>query len=96
MTPLYRTVSIAFRSLQMLFWSAVGVSLFSIRFVVESINDGRISKSAALRALGRAMRIMLEGLGATFVKVGQIMSTRPDLLAPEIIAELVLSGRMLG
>jgi ubiquinone biosynthesis protein len=33
---------------------------------------------------------MLEGLGATFVKIGQIMSTRPDLLPPEIIAELVL------
>ena len=32
---------------------------------------------------------MLEGLGATFVKVGQIMSTRPDLLPSEIIAELV-------
>ncbi len=32
---------------------------------------------------------MLEGLGATFVKVGQIMSTRPDLLPPELIAELV-------
>jgi ubiquinone biosynthesis protein len=37
----------------------------------------------------RALRLMLEGLGATFVKVGQIMSTRPDLLPPEIIAELV-------
>ena len=35
------------------------------------------------------MRVTLEGLGATFVKVGQIMSTRPDLLPPEIIAELV-------
>ena len=43
-----------------------------------------------MRALARAIRIMLEGLGATFVKVGQIMSTRPDLLPPEIIAELVL------
>ena len=90
MTPLYRTVSIAFRSLQMFFWGAIGVSVFSFRFVAESIDEGRTSNSAALRALGRAMRRMLEGLGATFVKVGQIMSTRPDLLPPEIIRELVL------
>lgn len=26
--------------------------------------------------------------GATFIKIGQVMSSRPDLLAPEVIAEL--------
>src|ERR1700693_5599339 len=90
MTPLYRTVSIAFRTLQMLLWGAIGFSVFCGRLSVESIHQRRLTKSAALRALGRAMRVMLEGLGATFVKVGQIMSTRPDLLPSEIIAELVL------
>ncbi len=89
MTPLYRTVSIAFRSLQMLLWGAIGISVFCSRLAVESFGDRRFSRSATLRALGRAMRVMLEGLGATFVKVGQIMSTRPDLLPSEIIAELV-------
>lgn len=89
MTPLYRTVSIAFRSLQMLLWGAIGIGVFCSRLVVESFGDRRFSRSAALSALGRAMRVMLEGLGATFVKVGQIMSTRPDLLPSEIIAELV-------
>ncbi|HTM19456.1 MAG TPA: AarF/UbiB family protein [Kofleriaceae bacterium] len=34
------------------------------------------------------MRASLVSLGATFVKVGQIMSTRPDLLPPHIIAAL--------
>jgi ubiquinone biosynthesis protein len=34
------------------------------------------------------MRASLVALGATFVKVGQIMSTRPDLLPPHIIAAL--------
>lgn len=89
MTPLYRIVSIAFRMLQMIFWGVVGCGTFCRCLVAESIRDRRFSKSASLRALACAMRITLEGLGATFVKVGQIMSTRPDLLPPEIIAELV-------
>jgi ubiquinone biosynthesis protein len=73
----------------MLLWGAIGIGVFCSRLVVESFGDRRFSRSAALSALGRAMRVMLEGLGATFVKVGQIMSTRPDLLPSEIIAELV-------
>lgn len=35
------------------------------------------------------LRIMLEELGPTFVKLGQVLSTRPDLLPPAYIAELV-------
>jgi ubiquinone biosynthesis protein len=34
------------------------------------------------------LRSLLEALGATFIKMGQVMSTRPDLLAPETIAQL--------
>jgi ubiquinone biosynthesis protein len=89
MESFYRMVSLAFRSLQMFVWGVIGVGVFCRRFIIESIRDRRISKAAARRALGRALRRMLEGLGATFVKVGQIMSTRPDLLPSEMIAELV-------
>ena len=90
MKPLYRSISIAFRTLQMIVWGTIGIGVFGRRFIIESIRDRRFSKATALRATARALRRMLEGLGATFVKVGQIMSTRPDLLPPEIIAELVL------
>src|ERR1700730_8181937 len=90
MKPLFRIVSIALRTLQMMVWGVVGAGVFACRVIVENVEDGRFNRSATLRGLARAMRIMLEGLGATFVKVGQIMSTRPDLLPPEIIAELAL------
>jgi predicted unusual protein kinase regulating ubiquinone biosynthesis (AarF/ABC1/UbiB family)/nucleotide-binding universal stress UspA family protein len=34
------------------------------------------------------LRELLEDLGPTFAKLGQILSTRPDLLPPEVVAEL--------
>ncbi len=39
--------------------------------------------------LGRRITRVCEDLGPTFVKLGQIMSTRPDLVPADIIAELV-------
>lgn len=44
-------------------------------------------KTAALSRWER-MRMALEELGPTFVKAGQIMSSRPDLLPHELIVEL--------
>jgi ubiquinone biosynthesis protein len=37
---------------------------------------------------GRRLRAMLEELGPTFVKFGQLLSMRPDVLPPDVIAEL--------
>ena len=42
--------------------------------------------SASTRA--RNLRLALEELGPTFAKLGQILSTRPDLLPPEFVDEL--------
>jgi ubiquinone biosynthesis protein len=40
------------------------------------------------RAQARHLRSAMEELGPTFAKLGQILSTRPDLLPPEFIQEL--------
>jgi ubiquinone biosynthesis protein len=37
---------------------------------------------------GQRLREMLDELGPTFVKFGQLLSTRPDVVPPDIIAEL--------
>jgi ubiquinone biosynthesis protein len=44
--------------------------------------------SAEGTARGRHLREMLDELGPTFVKFGQLLSTRPDVVPPDIIAEL--------
>src|SRR4051812_30811652 len=46
-------------------------------------------QDARSRSLGERIRIFLEELGPTFIKIGQIASTRPDLLPAHIIEELV-------
>src|SRR2546421_8865919 len=39
-------------------------------------------------ARGRHLREMLDELGPTFVKFGQLLSTRPDIVPPDILVEL--------
>src|SRR5947209_5005796 len=39
-------------------------------------------------ARGEHLRELLDELGPTFVKFGQLLSTRPDVVPPDIIAEL--------
>jgi ubiquinone biosynthesis protein len=44
--------------------------------------------SAGSRATAQRFRAALEELGPTFAKLGQILSTRPDLIPPEFVEEL--------
>ncbi|WP_028552690.1 ABC1 kinase family protein [Paenibacillus sp. UNC451MF] len=46
-------------------------------------------QEARSRTIGERIRRFLEELGPTFVKIGQIASTRPDLLPADIINELI-------
>jgi len=48
--------------------------------------DARRIKVGHLR--GRLLRWQFTVLGATFIKMGQVMSSRPDLFGPEMIEEL--------
>jgi predicted unusual protein kinase regulating ubiquinone biosynthesis (AarF/ABC1/UbiB family)/nucleotide-binding universal stress UspA family protein len=48
--------------------------------------DSRAASSAADRA--KRLRSALEELGPTFAKLGQILSTRPDLVPPDVVDEL--------
>jgi ubiquinone biosynthesis protein len=50
---------------------------------------GKAARAEAERVgLGTRVRLVLQDLGPSFIKLGQIGSTRPDLLPPEIIVEL--------
>jgi ubiquinone biosynthesis protein len=54
--------------------------------------DGRIAEAAAAQGAGSGrgqhLREVLDELGPTFVKFGQLLSTRPDVVPPDIVVEL--------
>lgn len=79
--------SILGRILQLVFWSALAASHFLFGSVWILLVPGPNGRRSAIGALsGRVLLRYFQNLGATFIKVGQIMSTRPDLL-PEYIIE---------
>jgi ubiquinone biosynthesis protein len=65
-----------------------GVMYGTLRLVLFVFVWGprRTPSVAAVR--GIVLRWAMTALGATFIKLGQVMSTRPDLFEPEVIAQL--------
>lgn len=57
-------------------------------FVLVTADDDEVGIRERDRLRGRVLREALEGLGATFIKLGQVMSSRPDLFPRAIIEEL--------
>jgi ubiquinone biosynthesis protein len=51
-------------------------------------SDGKPGADVPPSERGRHLRELLDELGPTFVKFGQLLSMRPDVLPPDIIAEL--------
>lgn len=54
----------------------------------RSTEEKRQSEESARLSLGERLRRSCEQLGPTFVKIGQILSTRPDILSPQVTSEL--------
>ena len=50
--------------------------------------NSTLAAENARRSVGERLRCACEELGPTFVKIGQILSTRPDIFSPEIAGEL--------
>jgi len=66
------------------------IAQVAVRHGFGYIVDGRTAGDPAIEgtARGRHLREMLDELGPTFVKFGQLLSTRPDVVPPDIIQEL--------
>ncbi len=63
---------------------------FGFVFERHALRRSTVIEAQNLPALGRHLREMLDELGPTFVKFGQLLSTRPDIVPPELLAELRL------
>lgn len=93
MSVMIKTLRIAARDRKRL-EEIVGVaSRFGLGFLLGRLGLERAASSGdgddgQAQDLPRRTRLALEELGPTFVKLGQILATRGDLLSPEWIAEL--------
>jgi ubiquinone biosynthesis protein len=73
-------------------WRTLWISLVLLAalcsYGVRRLFSGRMTADAKERLRGLVMAKSFERLGATFIKFGQILSTRPDLLGPGYIEPL--------
>lgn len=63
----------------------VALGSFGVKLLIDQSN-GKTDQNKRKR--GAELRRIFTGLGPTFVKIGQGLSTRPDICPPEYIEEL--------
>jgi len=56
--------------------------------VLNRLREGGAPPPGEIETIARRARLILQELGPTFVKLGQVLSTRPDVLPEEFIEEL--------
>lgn len=64
------------------------ITAILVRHGLGGFLSGRGASRDSAVALARSSRRAMEQAGVTFVKLGQVLSTRRDLFSPEVIAEL--------
>ena len=69
------------RNLQIAFWLTATLVAFPVF---------RVRRGSWTGATGAAIAFLFQRLGATFIKIGQIMSTRPDIFPAELLGPLSL------
>jgi len=84
---LQHVAKLALRSGQMVGATAVALAILA-REWMRHPDAGRRGRDHLLQAFGRALVRLATELGATFIKLGQIASTRGDLLAEPLRREL--------
>ncbi|WJZ84745.1 hypothetical protein VitviT2T_004337 [Vitis vinifera] len=76
-----RPIKVLRRTMEIL----IGVGSFALKLVLDQSN-GQLDQNKRIRAVD--LRKICTKLGPTFVKIGQGLSTRPDLCPPEYLEEL--------
>ncbi|HEY2777454.1 MAG TPA: AarF/UbiB family protein [Gaiellaceae bacterium] len=64
------------------------IAQVAVRHGFGYLVEGRRHTELEGSSRGRHLRDMLDELGPTFVKFGQLLSTRPDIVPPDIVSEL--------
>jgi len=84
-----RTLKNTLRGLLVAVVLLVFMAIYGVRRLgTLAISDRKARRREVSRLQGMLLRTVMSALGACFVKLGQVMSSRPDLFEPEMIEEL--------